>query len=127
MKVSTIAIRPIWKLEMRRLWFGFISACPRSEDAVSVLLEEEVRLAERRHAGCLGHVLDSEGGVVLLLARGQRFAEGVARLAGLAIRLAVSHGRAVWVAVQDGHDQLVVRVAVVGPHRVEDARVLRGE
>src|SRR4051794_36259072 len=101
MKVSTIAIRPIWKLERRRLWFGFISACPRSEDPVSVLLQEEVGLAQRGHARRLGDVLGAEGRVVLLLAGDQRLAQRVAGLTRLAVRLAVRDRRPVRVAVED--------------------------
>src|SRR4051794_39789860 len=100
MNVSTIAIRPIWKLESRLFWLGFTSV-PRPEVALAVLLEEQVRLAERRHARRLGDVLHPEGGVVLGLPRDQRLAQRVAGLSGLAVRLAVRDRRPVRVAVQD--------------------------
>src|SRR5882757_1379470 len=102
MKVRTIAIRPIWALERRLRRFGFISvARPVSEEPGSVLLQEEVGLAERGNPGRLGDVLDSEGRVVLVLAGDQRLAQGVAGLPRLAVRLAIGDGRAVWIAVQD--------------------------
>src|SRR6476619_6686105 len=107
MKVSTIAIRPIWKLEMRRLWLGFISVRPRSEDAGSVLLQEQVGLAQRGHPRRLGHVLDAEGRVVLPLTGDQRLAERVAGLTRLAVRLAIRDRWPVGVAVED-RDRVVV-------------------
>src|SRR2546423_11251310 len=111
MKVSTIAIRPIWKLERRLLWFGLISAaCPRPEDAGAVLLQEEVGLAERRGAGERAgarDLLDPERRVVLLLAGDAGIAQGVAGLAGLAVGLAVRHRRPVGIAVED-RDRIVL-------------------
>src|SRR4051795_13184312 len=137
MKVRTIAIRPIWKLESRLFWFGFTSAARGwvvrgvPEDPVAVLLEEEVGLAQRRHTGRLGDVLHAEGRVVRALARNQCLAEGVARLTRLAVRLPVCLGRAVGIAVEDRLDDLVVRVGRqgtgriwVGRQRVEDSRRL---
>src|SRR3954452_11927822 len=100
MNVSTIAISPIWKLESRLFWLGLMSV-PRPEVALAVLLEEEVRLAERRHPRRLADVLHPESRVVLGLSRDQGLAERVARLAGLAIGLAVGDRRAIWIAVED--------------------------
>src|SRR5215204_3418098 len=122
MNVSTIAIRPIWKLESRLFWLGFTSVA-RPEVACAVLLQEQVRLAERRRAGRLGHVLDPERRVVLLLARNQRLAQRVARLPGLAVRLAVGDRGTVRVAVED-RDAVVL---VAGEHSAVHGSVERAE
>src|SRR3954453_14303560 len=107
MKVSTIAIRPIWKLESRLFWLGLMSVT-RPEVACAVLLQEQVRLAQRRHPGRLADVLDAERRVVLGLAREQRLAQGVARLTGLAVRLAVGDRGPVRVPVEDGNAVVLV-------------------
>src|SRR5436190_17212768 len=71
------------------------------EDSVTVLLEEEVGLAERRHAGGLGDVLDPEARLVRVLTRDQVLAVDLAGLARLAVGLAVGHRGAIGVAVED--------------------------
>src|SRR6266550_4775220 len=127
MKVSRIAIRPIWKLERRFFWFGLISAtCPRPEDAGAVLLEEEIGLAERRRAGERAgarDLLDPERRVVLLLAGDAGIAQRVAGLPGLAVGLAVRHRRPVGIAVEDRDGIVVIArrgAAWRGVERVED-------
>src|SRR5215208_165330 len=122
MMVMTIAIRPIWKLESRLFWLGLMSV-PRPEVAGAVLLEEQVGLAERRDARGLRNVLDAERGVVLGLTGDQGLAQGVTRLAGLAVRLAVGDRGAVGVAVEDG-DAVVLAWSVDG---AEDTGVRTGQ
>src|SRR3954447_1479206 len=107
MNVSTIAIRPIWKLERRLFCLGLTSVT-RPEVACAVLLQEQVRLAERRDPGCLADVLDPERRVVLALAREQRLAQGVARLTGLAVRPAIADRGPVGVPVEDGNAVVLV-------------------
>src|SRR3954451_21781426 len=102
MQVSTIAIRPIWKLESRLFWLGLMSVT-RPEVACPVLLQEQVRLAQRRDPCCLADVLDPERRVVLALARHQLLAQRVARLTGLAVRLAVGDRRPVRIPMEDGY------------------------
>src|SRR5689334_12641739 len=94
----------------------------RPEDPVAVLLEEEIGLAEWRHAARLGDVLDAEGRVVLALPGDQRLAQRVARLPGLAIRLAVRDRGAVRAAVQDRDPVVGARRAV---ERIEEALLRR--
>src|SRR3954468_25005957 len=116
MNVSTIAIRPIWKLESRLFWLGLMSVT-RPEVACSVLLQEQVRLAQRRDPRCLADVLDPECRVVLGLAREQRLAQGVARLTGLAVRPAVGDRRPVRVPMEDGNAVVLVAAEVAAVRR----------
>src|SRR3954463_8185850 len=130
MKVRTIAIRPIWKLESRLFWLGLMSV-PRPEVALAVLFQEQVRLAERGHSRRLGDVLHPERGVVLALTGDQRFAERVARLASLAVGPAVGDRWPIRVAVKDRNGVVLVtreHAAVHRPvERAELARVRAGE
>src|SRR5512143_3699238 len=122
MKVATIAISPIWKFESRLLPFDRISVA-RPEVALAVLFEEEVRSAEVRNTGRLGDVLHAEGWVVGALAGQQRLAERVPGLARLTVRVGLSAGRAVRVAVQDRHRDRIGRVRRQGAGAVGVVRV----